>query len=256
MQIVSAVILGIVQGLTEFLPVSSSGHLVLAEHFLGVATDTDITFESLLHFATIAAVLLYFWRDIIRLRVKDAPVFIVGSIPAAVAGIFFKDFFVSLFSHPLLVAIALLGTGCINLAIDRRIEQKNSSGRSAPALKGAAIIGIFQAVAIIPGISRSGSTVLGGLMEGLEKREAFTFSFLLSIPAVLGASLLPFLKSETQLSATVFSLPYLAGMFSAFVVGLLALRFFRLLLDKAHFEWFAYYCFVLGGCSALYFLLS
>lgn len=196
------IILGLIQGLTEFLPVSSSGHLVVAQHYLPGFSAAPLPFDVILHLGTLVALVIYFFRDIKNIAVSffryGSPesaadrrlgwFIILATIPAAVIGLFFKDRIEALFSSVSLVPYMFIVTAALVFAGERL-------GRPAKPIhsvgvREAVVIGLLQAVAIMPGISRSGSTIAGGLMMGLEKEASARFSFILSIPAVFGAFLL------------------------------------------------------------------
>ncbi len=197
-----AIILGLIQGFTEFLPVSSSGHLVVAQHYLPGFSQAPLPFDVFLHFGTLVALIVYFFGDIRAIvvsffRFKDdgaAPnrrlgwLIVIATVPAAVVGLCFKDRIETLFSNAAIVPYMFIVTALL-LLIGERFGRPARAMRSI-GVKDAVIIGTLQAVAIMPGISRSGSTIAGGLMTGLEKEAAARFSFILSIPAVMGALIL------------------------------------------------------------------
>lgn len=268
MSIWQAVLLGFVQGITEFLPVSSSGHLVLFQHFLGFE-EPQLLFDVFVHFATLFAVAIFFFQTLLKLRFSQWKVIAIGTLPAVVLGLLFKDFFESLFAAEALVAGALLVTGVVNIISEKLLQQQKSEqdSTSEEAVDvekqiatltplQAILIGTFQAVAIIPGISRSGSTLLGGLLQKLDRRTAFTFSFLLSLPAVAGATLLQILDVLEVGSLTVPIHILLSGGIAAFVSGYLSLWIFKKIVASARLQFFGYYCFIAGGGSLLLFLLS
>lgn len=239
MDVITASILGIVQGLTEFLPVSSSGHLVLGGHLLTNYRQPGVFFEALLHAGTLLAILFYFKKDIIKLDRKYIFFLIVGSIPAAVFGYLFNPFFERLFENPRLVGFALLLTGVFNLMTDKKVKKEDKLN-----LKKSTIVGFFQALAIIPGISRSGSTIFAGTRAGMKKQEAAKFSFLLSVPAVVGANILQFAKYGGSLKGNLLS--YLAGFVFSFIAGFFAIKVVLKSLRERKFKYFAYYCFLVG----------
>ena len=193
MQYLQAIFLGVVQGLTEWLPISSSGHLVIIQNFLGI--KAPLIFDISLHFGTLLAVFAMFWRDIfkiisslIRLDFNDehgklAKYIFIGSIPIGVVGYLFHDFFASLFDSLTFVGFALLTTGVVIYFSKFHRESRKLDGKES------LLVGIAQAISIVPGISRSGFTITAGLLRGVGRREIFRFSFLLSIPAVIGATL-------------------------------------------------------------------
>lgn len=251
MNILQAIILGVVQGATEFLPVSSSGHLALLSQFLGVSESSNVFFFTLLHVATLLAVVVFFWRDILKLRLREVVILALATLPAVVVGLFLEGSIATLFASTALVSLALLATGAINLFADRMLRQQVAAESSEPVtvlpkLKQSILIGCAQAVAIIPGISRSGSTVAAALGQGVPKTQAFRFSFLLSIPAILGALMLEmmqYVKSGTSLSVSGVQV---LGMVAAFAAGLASLRLFAYVLRETKLRYFAYYCFALG----------
>ncbi len=244
--------LGLLQGLTEFLPVSSSGHLVIAQHFLGIV-QPGVTLEVMVHFGTLLSIIWVFRQDIRKLltgflnRTEEKRFVILlfwGVIPTGIIGILGGTFFTSIFSRPLLVGLALLLTGFIVLAISKvKIKSKDLH---KIRIRDALFIGIFQGIAIIPGITRSGSTILGALWRGLDRDTAIRYSFLLALPVIAGATLLElkdFIKIAVDL--TLFY-PYLLAMFTAFISGIFAIHFFIRLLKESRFHYIAYYCWCLG----------
>jgi len=245
-----AIVLGIVQGLTEFLPVSSSGHLVLAQELLGV-NPPGISFELVLHLGTLIAVFVYF-RAVIG-RLVQAAVgrgssddrrmilwLVIGTIPAGVLGILLKDFFEQAFASPVSTSWELIITGGILLAT-RFVRHGNRSVSLWPAV----IMGCGQAIAIMPGISRSGTTIAAGLFAGVKPAEVAEFSFLLSIPAVAGAILLD--ADEILHVSNGLAGPYLAGTLVSFGLGLLSVYVVLTTVKRGKFDYFAYYCFAAGA---------
>ena len=257
MTYIESIILGIIQGLTEFLPVSSSGHLVLAEALLGVHPP-GVTFEVVLHLGTLFAVLVYFRSRIFELihsvfdsKMKKQRAMLgylaLGTIPAGVIGVAFKDFFEAAFDSPVSAAAMLLVTGLILLST--RLVPKQT--KPVTALK-AFLIGIGQAVAIMPGISRSGSTISAGLLLGLKPAEAAEFSFLLAIPAIGGAAVLNF-DDLSKLPVDQMG-QYGVGMVASFLVALGAVYLVLESIRRGKFEYFAYYCFAAGAVGLYLFL--
>ena len=241
-----AIFLGIIQGLTEFLPVSSSGHLVIAQSLLPNFSQPGVLFDVILHGGTLLAVVVYFRKNILSLNSRMIILLILGSIPAGLAGFFFKDFFEALFLNPRLVAIALLFTGVMNWLVDgKKLKVKSEKSKSKGKLKwkDAMIVGVFQALAIIPGISRSGSTIFAGVFCGISRTEAATFSFLLSIPAVGGAILL---QLTDYAGSSISYSSYFAGWLAALVVGYISIGILMKLLRERRFRIFAIYCWVAG----------
>lgn len=224
------IILGVLQGLTEFLPVSSSGHLVVAQHYLTGFSGPPLPFDVLLHGGTLISLLIYFHKDIkavvisfFSFRSEEGRddrrlglMIILGSIPAGIVGIAFMDFFESLFSNIIVVPLMFLVTATLLFVAEKKGVAETEERHAG--IKEALIIGTAQALAIVPGISRSGSTIALGLLLGLKKEAAARFSFLLSIPAVLGA----FLINLKELDSIDIS--SLLGVFLAAGVGLLAIK--------------------------------
>jgi undecaprenyl-diphosphatase len=246
MSIWQALFLGVVQGVTEFLPVSSSGHLVIFQQLLGV-TEGTLTFEITLHLATVLAIVFFFRQNIIQLRLREWLVIAVATLPVAIVGLTFKHQVEQLFLLPQFVGVTLLFTAAVNFYIDNRLKRLPiEASQSAPTLRQAVIVGLFQAIAILPGISRSGSTVAGGISQKFSRTDAFRFSFLVGIPAIMGAAVLQ-LVEVVRLPGLVLDWPVLlAGSVAAFFSGLISLRFFQYVLKQARMELFGWYCLVVG----------
>lgn len=246
MTISQAVIMGLIQGLTEFLPISSSGHLVIMHHLLGFE-EPPITFDVLVHLSTTAAVILAFWGDVRSIlrhpRQKLVLLIVLASIPTAVIGFLFKPVFEGFFSSLSVVGGGLLLTGALLWVSDRVSVPRK--GLEETSYFDALIIGTVQGLAITPGISRSGSTIAGGLLLGLNRDLAARFSFLLSIPAVLGAGMLKFKDLYSGGSDLQFW-PALAGALSAGLSGFLAILFLLRLVRQGRLHFFAYYCWAVG----------
>lgn len=260
MSIPQSIILGIIQGIAEWLPISSSGHLVIAQEFFGL--QNTLFFDIMLHIATIFVVFIVFWRDIkeilAALLKKDfkseygklAMYIIIGSIPAGIIGFLFCDTFEKLFSNLRAVAGALMATGVLLLFTSVRTRQclvptmKDVSKRELTG-KSSLLIGIVQGIAIIPGISRSGSTISAGILVGIDKMKAAKFSFLLSIPAIIGAFLLELTKLD--LSAVNAQIaPILTGMIASIIIGYISLKFLLKIIKLDKFYLFGYYCMILS----------
>ncbi len=263
MTFIDAILLGILQGGTEFLPVSSSGHLVLAQHLLGDFEQQGVLFDVLLHIGTIIAVAIYFWRDLSGLisslwRRDEASVqqrfmvglLIAGSVPTAVIGLLFKEFFISLFERPAFVCIMLIITGSL-LWVAERLRNREQA-RKQMSLTDAIVVGTVQGWAIIPGISRSGSTIAVLLLRGVDGETAARFSFLLALPAVFGAALLS-LKDLDTVSNLIF-FPYLAGTIASLLTGLLCIHLLMGVIRRRRLHWFAFYCWFVGGTGLMFFL--
>jgi len=253
--VLQAVLLGILQGLTEFLPVSSSGHLALAEHFFGI-TSPGVTFEVFVHFGTALAVLWFFrsrvasilqacflWaagREYDHGAARLALVIIIGTIPAPVIGLAFDKAIGEFFDSPVLVSIMLLVTGVV-LWSTRRIP---AGGRGHETVRDAVLIGLAQAAAIMPGISRSGSTISAGLGLGLGRRRAAEFAFLLSIPVIVGATVAS--VGDIAVAGSAVGPTVLAGTVAAFASAIPAIALLMRLVTVGIFHRFAYYCWAAG----------
>ena len=265
MDIIQAIIIGIVQGLTEFLPVSSSAHLVFAHNILGV--ESSLAFDVFLHLGTLIAVLWYFRWDILKMLkswwlsigdilqgrfmqgLRDDPYkrlawyVILATIPVGIAGVLFEDSIDALFSGALYVpAFFLFVTGTI-LYLSQRMNSGNINLRNISA-KEALWMGLGQACAILPGLSRSGTTIAAGLTAGLEKEFAAKFSFILSIPAIFGAFLFQ-LKDIGSAMDTNF-LPIILGFIASIIAGYFAIKWMLDLIKNRSLDIFAYYCWLMG----------
>jgi len=262
-----SVILGFVQGVAEFLPISSSGHLTLFQHFFGME-EPDNLFNVLLHFATLLAVCIYYFRDVVEMVTEffrglaslfsrrrqggDIPearrlvlLVIVGTLPLF-AVLLIKDYVEALGSSPVFVSCALLVTGCI-LFLSDRMAGGRKSARTA-TLKDVLLVGVAQGLATVPGLSRSGCTISAGMAVGFERKFAVRYSFLMSLPAVLGATILE-VKDVLEVEGGLVQglLPkYLVGMAVAGIVGYFSIRLVNLLAAKGKFGAFAYYCWAAG----------
>jgi undecaprenyl-diphosphatase len=255
-----ALLLGVVQGLTEFFPVSSSGHLVLAEALMGV-NPPGLGFEVLVHLATLAAVLVLYGGRLFALArgtlrgeadsARYVGMLALASVPAAIAGLTLTEFVARTFDVPVLAAVMLLVTGCVVYAIRWLVPR---AGRPDPGWPGAVAVGVMQAVALLPGISRSGMTVAAALGARTRPDRAAEFSFLLSVPAILGAAVLQLPElARSQLEAGPLEL--MAAAAAAFLAGLLAISLFVRWLRGGRFHLFAYYCWAVGGGYLLHALL-
>lgn len=248
MTIFQALLLGLVQGVTEFLPISSSGHLVLIQHLLSI-NEPVLVFDTFLHLASLLAIVIYFWPKLIKLKLKEWLIVLVATIPVVVAGLLLKDYAEALFASTKLVGITLVLTGVINFWIDKKLEQRKTQAVKSykkiswrQALK----IGCWQAVAIIPGISRSGSTLAGGLHQKFSRIQAFEFAFFLAIPAILGATVLQILQLSGGLMDEIQLPIYLVGGLATLISGLASLASLNFILRRAQFQWFGYYSLTLG----------
>ena len=261
-----AIIMGLVQGVTEFLPISSSGHLAILQNFLGLGSMEDhLLFDVLLHLGTLGAVFIAYWKDIAglfsegfamlhlkklprgqkpdRLKRRMISFLVLATLPLVAAALL-KSAIESLYENTFFIGFALLATGGLLFASDRM-------GRGTKNERNATIgevmtVGLAQAVATVPGLSRSGTTISVGMLCGFERSFAVKFSFLLSIPAVLGANLLSLIDA-VQAGIDFSLLPmYLVGVVTAFVSGFFAISILRILVQKNRFGSFAYYCWGAG----------
>ncbi|OGM14101.1 hypothetical protein A3D84_03270 [Candidatus Woesebacteria bacterium RIFCSPHIGHO2_02_FULL_42_20] len=240
MDIGYALLLGAIQGLTEFLPISSSGHLVLAKKFFPEMSYPGVWFEVILHLGTLVAVFIYFRKKILKLNLKWVVLLLIGSIPAGFAGIFFREVLEeTFFRFGIFLGIQFLITSAICFIVDK-LKKKNKVINMTDAF----LIGLGQAVAILPAISRSGSTIFVAVLRGIDKRKAAEFSFLLSIPAIVGANLVEVLNYKENIRA--FDLSYLIGFLTAFVVGFFSIGWTINLLTKKKFGVFGIYTFILA----------
>lgn len=275
MSFFEVIILGIVQGITEFLPISSSGHLVLFQQILGMEMTSSVTFEVILHLGTFLAVVSVFYKDVILLiregfgllfdiiryvgqlvtgkknrvqlvRTEDRKLtvmVIVASIPTAIIGLVFEDIFTTYLMTLTSVGVALLVTGTIMFMTDKVATGRATADRAS--YKDAFLVGLFQSLAITPGISRSGSTIFGGLLRGFDKEFAIRFSFLCFLPAVGGASLLK-LMDISAVELQTMGVFYLVGMVVSAVVGFICIKTLLVMLKRNKFHYFGIYCYVVG----------
>lgn len=262
-----AVILGLVQGLTEFLPVSSSGHLAIGREILGVEASDDLAFEVAVHAATVLATIVVFRKEIWKLlkglfkfRNNDETDYIlkicVSMIPVFVVGMFFKDYVEGLFSSLIVVGVALLVTALLLAFSDwfsgrQQVSEENRNGIS---YKQAFVVGLGQALAVIPGLSRSGTTISTGLLCGVKRGSMAQFSFLMVLVPILGEAFLDIVGGDF-VSSSVGTLPLLLGFVAAFVSGLFACKVMIALVKKAKLKWFALYCALVGLAVILFCIL-
>lgn len=250
MNIFQAALLGLVQGLTEFLPVSSSAHLVLLQNSIPGFSQPGILFDVVLHGGTLIAVLWYFRHKLLTLTPKNILLLILGTVPAVIVGFVFQDFIEKSFESTKTLGYELVITGFLCWGIDRRNNSKKNNINFVDSL----IIGVFQAIAIIPGISRSGATMFGAISRGISKTEAANFSFLLSIPAIGGAIVLEILQAPNVSEINISN--YLIGFTIALIVGYFSIGVFLRILIENKFKYFAYYSWILGMCIITYNLLG
>lgn len=266
MTLVQGILLGLLQGITEFLPISSSGHLVLLQNFWNIK-NPGVFFEVSVHFGTLMSIVYVYYKDILQLiyeflsLIKDILsrnkiiqrnneyrnllfMIIIGSVPTAFIGILFKDIFSKLYQSTTSTAIMLIITGLI-LWLSSIIKEGNKSFTNIRVIDGI-IIGTAQGLAITPGISRSGSTIVAGLFRGLDRATATRFSFLLTIPAILGATLLEakdlFVNPLVVISWNII----IAAVITSTISGILAIKILIKVLKGKKLHYFSYYCWAIG----------
>jgi undecaprenyl-diphosphatase len=231
MQILQSILLGILQGVTEWLPISSSGHLAIAQHFFSI--QTPLFFDILLHLATVLVIIIFFRKEIIKISPQTLTYLTIATIPIAIIGYFFQTEIEALFTNITAIAISFI-IFSLFLFLSEKYPKENKI-----TWKESIIIGLSQALAIIPGISRSGSTISTGLLLGIKKEDAITFSFLLAIPAILGATIL-------HLPQATFEISYLFGFFIAIIASYFTLFLLTKIIKNNKFHYFGYYCLTLG----------
>ena len=262
-----AILMGIIQGVAEFLPISSSGHLALFQQFFGMENIEEkyMMFTVMLHFGTLISVLVVYWKEVVEmirefflgiaaLAGKDTGtpppparrmvmLIIIATLPLFVM-VLLQDAVNALFASSIMVSIALLATGCILFFSDRLAHGRKTAKNAT--ITDALIVGCGQALAVIPGLSRSGTTISVGMLRGFDRAFAVRFSFLMSLPAIVGANILE-LKDAAESGFVTSELPmYLVGVAVAAVVGYFAIRLVKSLSDKGKFGKFAYYCWAVG----------
>lgn len=251
--LIEVFILAVVQGLTEWLPISSSGHLVITQKALGL--NLPLIYSVMLHLGTLIVVLTVFRKDIADIikavakrdfeteEAKLALFIVVGSVPIAIIGFIFHDFFESLFSNLPAVGLALLITGFMLFFSEKRI------GNRKMGILDSLLIGLAQAIAIIPGISRSGATISTGLLRKIDKATAFKYSFLLSAPAIAGATVM---ESKELVLGNIDLIPLLLGTIVSMIVGYVSLKLLQKIVMNEKIHLFAYYCWTVGLAIILF----
>ena len=256
MSVWQAILLGAVQGLTEFLPVSSSGHLILAERILGIKTDGSLFFDITLHLGTLIPVCIVFSKSIkglFKKPYKTLVYLIVASLPAAIVGFVFNDTIEVLFKGGGYLSAVLLGFSFTMTSVELLFAEKFSakSKNVLPlSLKSSIIMGVFQSFAIIPGLSRSGTVITGGTVAKLDKDKNAEFAFLMSIPVILGATAISGIKAVNA-GADIEVLPVIFGVVSAAVFGYMAINVMLAAIRKTKFGWFSLYLILLAAISVL-----
>lgn len=259
-----ALILGIVQGLTEFLPVSSSGHLEIGQVLLGSSGEENLTFAIIVHAATVLSTLVILWYEVVRLfkgtfstwkwnAEKDyVAKILVSMIPVFIVGIFFKDQVESLFGNGLrLVGVCLLITAFL-LAFSEWLQKRRQNSGHEVTYKDALIIGVAQACAVLPGLSRSGTTIATGLLCGVKKESVAQFSFLMVLIPIMGEALLDMIKLfKGTMESDLALLPAVVGFVAAFVTGCFACRFMIEIVRRQRLVWFALYCAIVGSVTLI-----
>lgn len=272
MSIWNAIVLGLVQGIAEFLPISSSGHLSIMNNLFDISTvdNGHVFFDVLLHLGTLSSIFVVYWQDIVKMVQEVLGVVNLGPLAGQrqkrypAARLFFMLFFASLpmlliipvkdridalFYQNVFIGVMLILTGCI-LYVSDRMQQGNKTENSITILD-AVTIGLCQCVAIIPGLSRSGTTITAGIATGLRRDFAVRFSFLLSVPAVLGATIFS-LAEAAEKGIDPANVPaYLVGMVAAMISGIITISIFRRIFEKGKFGGFSYYCWVMGVLSII-----
>lgn len=275
--ILKSVILGIIEGITEWLPISSTGHLILADEFVRLDASADFKemFNVVIQLGAILAVVVIFWKKLWPFTADKAKGYnyitksggiikkdimdmwfkvIIAMLPAAVIGIPLDDYFEEHFHTPLVVSVALIAYGVLFIVVERmnRTRTPKFNGISEITYKTALLIGLFQALSLIPGTSRSGSTILGAIILGVSRVAAAEFSFYLAVPVMFGASFIKLLKFGLDFTGAEFSV-LLVGMLTAFIVSVLVIKFLMSYIRKHDFTAFGWYRIALGIVVILYF---
>ena len=273
MSILEAIFYGIIQGITEFLPISSSGHLAMLQNIFGFGENMDaVAFNVLLHLGTLAAVFAVYYKDIFGLvksffslcgklfhgnfkiseytmHEKLVIYIIIGTLPL-VPMLIVEDYLDMVSGYLVIIGALLIFNGLVLMISDNLSRGNKTLDEMKP--KNALLIGLCQAVALFPGISRSGSTITGGLLNGLERPDAVRFSFLLSIPAILGASVLKLPDFFAEIPDTATLAVYIVGAAVSSVVGICAIKLLGYISKKSNFRVFSYYCFVTGAFAVVW----
>lgn len=280
MTILQAIILGIVQGLTEFLPVSSSGHLAITQFLLKIPEERVFFLTVMLHIGTLFSVLVVYWKDLSSIVVEFIKMcidvvqkkgagleneyrrlgvlIIVGTIPTGLMGFLLKDVFSSFYTSRLVIGISLIVTGSLLWFSERSQKNKTESLKplSKMTWKNAFIVGVFQGFAITPGISRSGSTIAGALFQGINKETATRYSFLLSFPAILAATLLETKDAMVYGMGDVTLAALFIGILASFLAGVFAIRALINLIKRERLYYFSFYTWLIGAGTIATFILG
>lgn len=269
MEVIDAIILGLVQGITEFLPISSTGHLVLVRDLFDMNLDDALAYDAVLHFATTASVVIYFWNDLwtllqavlrklgrLPVNERDLTLFyalIIGTIPAALIGFFLEDIISTHLQSSLIVAGVLLCGAVFFLYAEWKYFQRPTHG--SITLRRGLFVGLFQILALMPGFSRAGATIAGGMIIGLSRYEATRFSFLLAIPITLGVGLKKTLDL-LEAGAAIEWIPIYIGAGTAFVTAFIVIHFFLVFIRKYTLWPFVWYSVVLSAFVGYVYLIS
>ncbi|MFC4775244.1 undecaprenyl-diphosphate phosphatase [Paenibacillus sp. GCM10023252] len=260
--LIKAIIMGIVEGLTEFLPVSSTGHMILMAELLDFHGDRAKTFEVVIQLGAVLAVLVLYWKrflSLLRFDLKpgsglNAVHIAVAMVPAALIGFVFRDFIKDYLFSWTTVLVGLVAGGILMIVADKVKRKVTAEELDDITYKQAFIIGLFQILALWPGFSRSGSTISGGMLFGTSQKAAAEFTFLVSVPIMLGASGVDLIKSRDFLTAADLPL-FLIGLVTSFIVGMIAIVTFLNLLKKLSLSWFAYYRFIIAALFFIFVIL-
>lgn len=262
MDCIEALVLGLIQGLTEYLPVSSSGHLAIGSALFGIQGEENLTFTIMVHVATVLSTLVILWKEVdwifkglFKFQMNDETKYflniVVSMIPVGIVGVFFKDTVEDVFGSGLMIVGAMLVLTSVLLAFSYYAKPRQKEKIS---LRDAFIIGLAQACAVMPGLSRSGSTIATGLLLGNKKEKLAQFSFLMVIPPILGEALLDVVKAMKgeAVSAGIDTLPLIVGFVAAFVSGCLACKWMINIVKKGKLVWFGVYCAIAGVATIVF----
>lgn len=248
MTLLQSIILGIVEGVTEFLPISSTGHMILVAHFMKIAASADLdTFEIVVQLGAILAVIVSYHKKLLRIEIWKK--LIVAFIPTGIVGVIVFPYIKHLLSSPILVAVMLILGGIAILLVEKKYAKETHEREELEittiSYKHALILGAFQALAIIPGVSRSGAIIIGGLLQRISRKALIEFTFLLAVPTMTVATLYTLIKKHDDLSASAIS-PIIVGTIISFIVAFAIIRFALAYLRKHNFNIFGWYRIVVG----------
>lgn len=265
MTIFEAIVLGIIQGLTEYLPVSSSGHLAIGSTLFGIEAEDNLIFTVIVHVATVLSTLVILWKEIswifkglFKFKMNDETKYVINilfsMIPIAIVGLLFKDSVESIFSSGVLIVGIMLIVTAILLSLTQYIKPRQKDKIS---MRDAFIIGVSQAIAVVPGLSRSGTTIATGLLLGNKKESLAQFSFLMVIPPILGEALLDVIKLSQGMNITgsISNAALIAGFLAAFISGCIACKWMINIVKKGKLIYFAIYCALIGTVTIIFTVL-